>query len=290
MSTAQLVARRADGSRPLQRLGAVGPLTLAAGTVCVLLILCALAAPLIAPHDPTALDPLNVFAGSSAAHPLGTDDTGRDILSRLIHGARSSLAGPALVILISSVVGTTLALTAAWFGGWVDAAISRLLDLLFAFPGLVVAVVAAAVFGAGFLAPVLALSLGYVPVVARVLRAAAMRERRLPYVAALQLQGLPTRRIWLRHLLPNLAPLVLVQSAVGFGYAMLDLAAISFLGLGVQPPAPNWGVMVAGGQPAILNGAPQQSLYAALTVVIAVVAFNLVGERIARRFEDGGAR
>lgn len=290
MSTAQLVARRRDRPRPLRRLGALGPLTTVAAAVCALLVLAAVAAPLLAPHDPTAVDPLSVFAGPSGAHPLGTDDTGRDLLSRLIYGARTSLAGPALVIVISSVLGTLLALTAAWNGGWVDAAISRLLDVLFAFPGLVVAVVAAAVFGAGFLAPVLALSLGYVPVIARILRSAAMRERRLPYVAALRLQGMSTVRIWVRHLLPNLAPLILVQSAVGFGYAMLDLAAISFLGLGVQPPSPNWGVMVAGGQPGILNGTPEQALYAALTVVIAVVAFNLVGERIAQRFEEAETR
>jgi peptide/nickel transport system permease protein len=290
MSTAQLAARRHDRSRPLRRLGALGPLTTVAAAVCVLLVLAAIAAPVLAPHDPTAVDPLRVFAGASGAHPLGTDDTGRDLLSRLIYGARTSLAGPALVIVISSVVGTLLALTAAWNGGWVDAAISRLLDVLFAFPGLVVAVVAAAVFGAGFLAPVLALSLGYVPVIARILRSAAMRERRLPYVAALRLQGMSTARIWLRHLLPNLAPLILVQSAVGFGYAMLDLAAIAFLGLGVQPPSPNWGVMVAGGQPGILNGNPAQALYAALTVVIAVVAFNLVGERIAQHFEEAETR
>jgi peptide/nickel transport system permease protein len=289
MSVAQAAIGR---GRPavISRLGRVGWLSVLAATVAVLLVLVAVLAPLIAPHDPEAIDPLNVFAASSAAHPLGTDDTGRDLLSRLIYGARPSLAGPAIVVLISSTLGTLLALAAGWLGGPVDAVLSRGLDILFAFPGLILAVVAAAVFGAGFVAPVAALSIAYTPVIARVLRSAVLREVGLPYVAALRVQGASGARICFRHIVPNIAPLVLVQSAVGFGYAMLDLAAISFLGLGIQPPTPDWGVMAANGQPAILDGNPQQSLYAALVVVVAVVAFNLVGERLAQRFEIEEAR
>jgi peptide/nickel transport system permease protein len=284
VSAAQLTLTR---RRPtvLGRAAALGPLTTIAGGICALLIAVAVVGPLIAPHDPTAIDPLNVFAPSSPTHPLETDDTGRDILSRLIVGTRASLVGPALVILISATAGTFLALAGAWVGGWVDSGIARLIEVLFAFPGLILAVVAAAVFGAGFLAPVLALSLAYVPILARVARAAALKERNLPYVAALQVSGASGWSISLRHVLPNLLPLIVVQCAVGFGYAMLDLAAISYLGLGTQPPAPDWGVMVANGQPSILGGHPEQSLYAALVVVIAVVSFNLVGERLAQHFE-----
>jgi peptide/nickel transport system permease protein len=289
MSVAQLAVGR--GRPPIvTRLGRVGWLSVAAGAVAVLLVLVAVFAPVLAPHDPEAIDPLNVFAGASATHPLGTDDTGRDLLSRLIHGARPSLAGPAIVIVLSSTAGVLLALAAGWLGGPVDAVISRALDILFAFPGLILAVVVAAVFGAGFVAPVVALSIAYTPVIARILRAAVLRERSLPYVAALTVQGASGRAICFRHILPNLAPLVLVQSAVGFGYAMLDLATIAFLGLGLQPPTPDWGVMAANGQPAILDGHPQQSLYAALVVVVAVVAFNLVGERLAQHFEIEEAR
>lgn len=283
MSVAQLTAGRA---RPalVRRVAGFGVVTTIALVVCALLTLIALLAPLLAPHDPNAVDPLNAFAPASGAHPLGTDDTGRDLLSRLIAGTRPSLAGPALVIVASTTVGAFLAIAAAWRGGWLDATIARLLEVLFAFPGLILAVVAAAVFGAGFVAPVVALSIAYVPIVARVVRTAALKERALPYVAALQVQGASGWSICLRHLLPNLLPLIVVQAAIGFGYAMLDLAAISFLGLGIQPPSPDWGVMIAGGQPAILDGNPQQSLYAALVVVVAVVCFNLVGERLARRF------
>ncbi|ORT57052.1 ABC transporter permease [Streptomyces sp. CB03238] len=268
---------KAAAGRPRDRV------TLAAGGVVALFVLLAALGPLVAPYDPNAVDPLGVNAGPSGAHLLGTDDTGRDILSRLICGTRSSLAAPALVILISTTLGTLLALTAAWAGGWLDRFVSGALDVVFGFPGLIMAVLAAAVFGAGLTAPVVALSIAYLPLITRVVRSAALKERNLPYVSALQLLGAPTARIWLRHLLPNLLPLVLVQATIGFGYALLDVAAISFLGLGSQPPDPEWGLMVANGAPSILAGQPQQSLYAGLVILVVVVAFNLLGTGLSRR-------
>lgn len=257
--------------------------TLAAACVVGVFVLLAVFGPLIAPHDPNAVDPFDVNAGSSGAHLLGTDDTGRDILSRIICGARAGMAAPALVVLVSTVAGTLLALCAAWFGGWTDRIVSGLLDVVFGFPGLILAVLAVAVFGAGLGAPVVALSIAYLPLVTRVVRAAATKERGLPYIAALRLLGAPTHRIWLRHLLPNLAPLVLVQATIGFGYALLDIAAISFIGLGSQPPSPEWGLMVSNGAPGILSGQPQQSLYAGLVILVVVVAFNLLGSGLSRR-------
>ncbi|GAA2656919.1 ABC transporter permease [Paractinoplanes durhamensis] len=268
---------------PARRLASFGWATTIAGVICLLVALTALLAPWIAPHDPTAVDPLNAYAPFSAAHPLGTDDLGRDLLSRLIAGSRTSLAGPLVVIVLSGATGTAIAVAAAWIGGWFDAAVSRVLDILFAFPGLVLAITVTAVFGAGFLAPVVALSLAYVPIIARVMRAAALRERSLPYVEALRVQGFSGWHICRRHLLPNLAPLLVVQAAISFGYAMIDLASISFLGLGLQPPAADWGLMIANGQPSILAGFPQQSIAAAVAVVITVVAFTVVAERMASR-------
>ncbi|MFG2005503.1 ABC transporter permease [Spirillospora sp. NPDC048911] len=287
MSAAQVMMRPSRGVI-MRRTAAFGPLTAVAAGVCVLLVLVAVFGPVIAPHDATAIDPLAILAPPSPDHWLGTDGTGRDILSRLIVGTRPSLAGPALVIVLSALGGTLLAILSAWHGGWIDAAIGRLIEVTFAFPGLILAVVAAAVFGSGFVAPVIALSIAYVPVLARVLRAAALKERSLPYIDALRVQGVSGWVICVRHLLPNLLPLIVVQCAVGFGYAMLDLAAISYLGLGIQPPAPDWGVMIANGQPSIVGGYPQQSLYAAIVVVVAMVGFNLVGERLARHFDIEG--
>jgi len=269
--------------RVVGRLAGMDAVTAVAGAVVGLLVLVAIVGPLIAPYDPTAVDPLNVYAGPSSAHLLGTDDTGRDILSRLIYGARLSLVGPALIVAIAVVLGGVVALAAAWFGGWVDAVISRALDVLFAFPGLILAITAVAMFGAGLIAPVVALAISYTPYVARVLRSAAVRERLLPYVETAWVQGVSVRRIWFSHLGPNLLPLMLVQASISFGYALLDLAAISFLGLGVQPPKAEWGLMIANGEPGIVAGHPQQSLFAGITVLIAVVAFNVLGERISRR-------
>jgi peptide/nickel transport system permease protein len=256
-----------------------------AGLVCIVIVTIAVLAPWLAPHDPYAVDPLNALAPPSPAHPLGTDDLGRDLLSRLIIGSRTSLLGPFIVVTVAGAVGTALAVTSAWFGGWFDGLSSRVVDILFAFPALILAITVVSLFGAGFLAPVVALSIAYIPIFARVMRAAALREQSLPYVEALEIQGFSSLHIWRRHLLPNLLPLLLVQCAISFGYAMLELAALSFLGLGLQPPSADWGLMVANGEPSILAGAPQQSIYAAIAVVVTVVAFTLVAERLADRFE-----
>ena len=159
-----------------------------------------------------------------------------------------------------------------------------MLDILFAFPGLIFALLAVALFGPGLVAPVIALSIAYLPYIARVLRSGALRERNLPYIDACYAAGLPTRSIAARHLLPNIMPLVLVQATLSFGYALVDLAAISYLGLGVPPPSAEWGLMVANGQSAILSGHPQESLYAGVLIVVTVVAFNLLGDRMATYF------
>ncbi|MGW6055557.1 ABC transporter permease [Streptomyces sp. NPDC055189] len=285
MSTYQLASAAGD-RLPRGRVRALARgqgVPIAAGAVVALVVVAAVFAPLLAPYDPNAVDPLAVSRGSSAAHWLGTDDTGRDILSRLLYGARPSLLAPALITLAAGTVGTALAVSAAWLGGWYDRVVSAFLDLVFGFPGLVLAVVGAAVFGAGLDIAVLTLSLAYLPYIARIVRSAALRERSLPYVSALGMLGLPGRRICLRHLLPNLMPLVLVQATTSFGYTMLDVAAFSFIGLGTQPPTAEWGLMVANGAPGIIGGQPEQSLYAGLVIVVFVIACNLLGGGLSRR-------
>jgi peptide/nickel transport system permease protein len=267
-----------------RRTGRRDPVFVAAAGVVGAAALLAILAPVVAPYEPTTVDPTATYQAPSAAHWLGTDDLGRDIASRLLYGARLSLAGPLLVTLFVALAGTTLAIVAAWRGGVVDTVVTRALDILLSFPGLVLAVIAVAVLGTGFWVPVLFIGIAFVPIYTRVVRAAAMREMALPYVAALRIQGASPLRICLRHVVPNLAGLMVVQSTVGFGYALLDLAAISFLGLGLQPPVAEWGLMIANGKASILAGYPQQSLYAAVAVVIVVVAVNILGERLAERF------
>lgn len=252
-------------------------------TVLVALVLIAIFGPMLAPHSPTATSLLHANAGPSPEHPLGTDSLGRDTLSRLLFGARLSLLGPAVVIIVATVLGTALAILAAWTGGGVERLVVRLLDLLFAFPSLIFALLAVAVFGQGLVAPTIALALAYTPYLARVVHSVAAAERQQPYFDACRMAGFSGLRMCARHLLPNVSGTVRAQATIMFGSALVDLAAISFLGLGVQAPQSEWGLMVADGRSALLAGAPMQALSAGAMIVVTVVACNVLGERIASR-------
>ena len=248
-----------------------------------LLVGVAILGPFVAPYDPLDVDLGNVLGPSSPEHLLGTDQSGRDILSRLMFGARTSLLGPLGVVVFSTVLGVAAGVAAAWRGGWIDALISRASDLLFSFPGLLFAILAVSLFGEGLIAPVIALTIAYTPYVARLARSSALVERDAAYVAACRIQGFGGLRICVRHIVPNILPVIFAQATIDFGYALIDLAALSYLGLGVQPPAPDWGVMVSEGQASVMRGYPQQALYAGLLIVLTVVAFNVIGEGLADR-------
>lgn len=269
-----------------RRGGALGLLrgTGAAGIVSAVVIavvtFVAIFGPLLAPYSPTSPDLALTFVGPTGPHVLGYDFEGRDVLSRLLAGAQSSMLGPLAVVVGALVAGTLLAVVAAWRRGWLDSVISSGLDVLFAFPGILLAVLAAAVFGAGLTSASIALAIAYMPYVARVLRGAALKERGQPYVAALEVQGASATAVCLRHLIPNIAPLIVAQATIMFGYAMVDLAAVSFLGLGIQPPAANWGVMISENQIGIPQGYPLPALAAGACIVIVVIAFNVLGERL----------
>jgi peptide/nickel transport system permease protein len=267
-----------------ERLGVVGVISAAIIAIAAAL---ALIGPAIAPHDPNAGLLSDAFVGPGPGHPLGFDGQGRDLLSRLLAGARSSLLGPLAVVAMSMLVGTLLAVFSAWRGGWFDGVTSAVMDILFAFPAILLAILAAAVFGSGLVAASIALAIAYTPYIARVIRSGAQRERAQGYVAALEVQGLPALAICVRHLVPNVLPLIVAQGTVLFGYAMVDLAAISFIGLGVQPPQADWGLMVASGQSGVIQGYPAESLSAGLCIVIVVVAFHLLGEKLSGGAERG---
>ena len=241
---------------------------------------------LLAPYDPDGTNLSLSFVGPLGDHYLGFDSQGRDLLSRILTGARSSLVGPAIVVVLSIVVGTALAVATAWRGGIFDNVVSSGLDVLFAFPAIVLAIMASVVWGAGLRSATIALAVAYTPYIARILRGAALRERAREYVAALEVQGLRATAICVRHIARNLLPLIAAQGAILFGYAIVDLAAISFIGLGVQPPQADWGVMVANGQSGVLQGYPMESLAAGLCIVLVVVAVNLLGERLTDRAEE----
>jgi peptide/nickel transport system permease protein len=269
--------------RSPSRRGSVDVLLWLALAVLAALVVIAVFGPALAPHSPAVTSLLDRNAGSSPTHPLGTDSLGRDTLSRLLYGARLSLLGPAVVIVVATVLGTTLAILAAWTGGIVESLVVRLLDLLFAFPSLIFALLAVAVFGHGLIAPTIALALAYTPYLARVVHSVASAERQQPYFDACRMAGFSGLRMCVRHLLPNVSGTVRAQATIMFGSALVDLAAISFLGLGVQPPQAEWGLMVADGRSALLAGAPLAALSAGTMIVLTVVACNVLGERIATR-------
>ncbi len=276
---------RARAARPAGR-GAAGLLRstgiagMASAAVIAVATVLAVIGPLVAPYNPDLPNLAMAYIGPSVGHLLGYDFEGRDVLSRLLAGAQSSMIGPLAVVAGAMILGTVIAVIAAWRQGPTDTVISSGLDILFAFPGILLAVLAAAVFGAGLTAAAVALAIAYMPSVARELRGAAQRERGQPYVAALEVQGASATSICLRHIVPNMLPLIVAQATIMFGWAMVDLAAISFLGLGVQPPAPNWGVMISENQPGILQGYPLPALAAGLCIVGVVIAFNVLGERL----------
>ncbi|MEU1283502.1 ABC transporter permease [Kitasatospora sp. NPDC005856] len=260
-----------------------GPLFTAAVLLLGALVLVAVLAPLIAPYDPEALDLRSSLVGTGADHLLGTDQSGRDVLSRLLYGARTGLLGPLLVVGLSTVLGLLVGTLAGWRGGWVDALLSRAFDLVFSVPGLLVAIMFVAVSGPGLTAPVVAMAVAYTPYVGRLVRGLARQEKARPYLESYRVQGWSDWTICTRHLLPNIAPTVLAQSAINFGYALMDLAALSFLGFGVQPPAADWGAMINDGESALQQGAMLPALAPSVCIVLAVVAFGIVGEGIADR-------
>jgi peptide/nickel transport system permease protein len=274
-STRRLVPR--TFARVHRRLGTVGMI---AALFMLAMVLVALLAPLVAPYSPNAEDLLNISAAPSSSHLLGTDELGRDILSRLIWGARTSLLGPTIVVGVATLIAIPLASASAWCGGAVDTAISRVLDLIFAFPGLLLAILVVALYGSGLVPCSIALSIAYMPWIARVARAGLLRERNKAYIAAVDVQGVSGFAICVRHLIPNIASIIWSQVTISFGYALVDLAALSFLGLNVQPPTSDWGVMV-NNENALLDGHAMQVIYPCILIVLCVTAVTYVGNQLA---------
>jgi peptide/nickel transport system permease protein len=264
-------------------------LTLVAGIVIAIVVLAAVLATLLAPYDSDAQDLALSLKGGSTAHFLGTDKLGRDELSRLLVGARTTLLSALLVVAVSTAAGIPLGLVSGYFGGAVDALVSRTLDVVLAFPALLLALMIVATFGRGTANAVIALSVVYVPAIARLVRSSCLLEKRLPYVEAARALGFSNSRIMFRHVLPNVVPLLLVQAPIDFAYSMLDLAALSFLGLGVQPPRADWGAMLAEGREYLLLS-PRLALIPGAAIIVTVVAFNLLGDGLKARVAGPGRR
>jgi peptide/nickel transport system permease protein len=239
--------------------------------------LAALAGPSLAGVDPVAQDLAQRLDGPSWAHWFGLDELGRDIFSRVLAGARISLIVGVVVVSVSSAAGTLLGSVAGYFGGHVDEAISRIIDILLAFPGLLLAIAVVAVLGPSLTNVVFALSLiGWVGY-ARLVRGQVLRAREFEFVQAARALGATTPRILIRHVIPTALPAVMVQATLGMGGAILSEASLSFLGLGVQPPTPSWGTMLNAGRTHLLD-APHLTIFPGLAIAVLVLGFNFLGD------------
>lgn len=247
-------------------------------------LLAAVLGPWLLPSDPSAQLLALRLAPPSVAHPFGLDELGRDILARVLAGARVSFLVGITVVVVSAVVGTTLGAVAGYFGGAFDEVISRIIDILLAFPGLLLAIALVAVLGPSLANVLLALSLiGWVGY-ARLVRGQVLRARELDYVQAARALGATTARILWRHVIPAAMPAVLVQASLGMAGAIIGESSLSFLGLGVQPPTPSWGTMLSGGRAHILD-APHLTMFPGLAIALLVLGLNFLGDGLRDRLD-----
>jgi peptide/nickel transport system permease protein len=253
------------------------PVAMAGGAVVIALILVAIVAPYVAPYDPVHQDLANSLAGPSMKHLAGTDVHGRDIFSRIIHGTRISLRIGFLGMLLGCVGGVVLGLVAGYYGGWADTVIMRLMDVQLAFPGLLVAICIIAIIGPGLENVILAVGIFSVPLFARVTRGQILSLKEQEFIVAARMMGAQDGRIMLNHLLPNAVAPLLVLCTLRIATAILTAASLSFLGLGAQPPIPEWGAMLSDGR-AYLSIAPHVATTPGLAILITVLAFNLLGD------------
>lgn len=245
--------------------------------IIIIFIIAAIFAPWLAPYNPDKIDMNNALLQPSGSHWLGTDSLGRDTLSRVIYGARVSLMIGLVVVLFSSIVGMSLGLIAGYFGGWVHAILMRLVDMLMAFPVLILALLVAALLGGGLVNVIWALAFAMVPIYARLMCGQAISVKENDYVLAGRSMGASHLRIMLRHLAPNCFPPLIVMMTMMLGTTILAEAGLSFLGIGVQPPTPTWGNMVNDGRNYLLSN-PLLSFAPGLAIMLVVYAFNMIGD------------
>jgi peptide/nickel transport system permease protein len=269
--------------QPLRRLTSNRMVVLGA-VLTLALIVIALGADHIAPYDPLALNARHRLEAPSADFRFGTDRLGRDELSRVVYGARSSLGVAAASVSVALLVGTVLGLVAGYFGGSADLVIGRVMDVFFSFPVLLLAIAIAAMLGPGVRNAALAIAVVYTPLFARVVRAPVISERHRDYVDAARVIGASHPAIIGRHILPNVVSPIIVQASSALSAAILIEAALSYIGLGTQPPAPSWGTMLSEGR-TFLETAPWMSIFPGLAIALAVLAFNLLGDGLRDAFD-----
>jgi peptide/nickel transport system permease protein len=240
------------------------------------LVLVAIFAPFIAPYEPSAQDLDNTLAPPSADHPFGTDNTGRDIFSRIVFGTRYAIAIAVVVVTLETIIGVSLGLVAGYYKGRVDESIMRLLDVLVSLPPLLLAMVIVTTFGINIWNAMIAIGIVYIPMMSRTVRSSTLSIREETYVQAAEGLGYDSPRVMLKHILPNAVPPIVVLGTTDVAYALIDVATLSFLGLGIQPPKPSWGAMANAAREYILV-TPWPIVFPTLAIAIGVLGFNLLG-------------
>ena len=253
------------------------PMAIAGGIVALIFIVVAILAPVIAPYGAGQTDFGAALAGPSAKHLLGTDELGRDILSRIIFGARASMEAGVLATALAMVVAVPIGLIAGYYRGWLDPVIARITDVLLAFPFVMLAVGLAAILGPSLTNAILALGISVVPQLIRITRGEALALREEDYVRAAIANGASDLVILGRHILPNMTSTLIVQATVTIPTLIIGEALLSFLGLGVQPPTPSWGVMLSAAQP-FIDSAPRLAIFPGVAIFLATLSFNLLGD------------
>ena len=261
------------------------PLGAAGLAIIVLMILAAVGARWVEPYDPLTIDYANLLAAPSWEHWLGTDNFGRDVLSRIIYGAQTALSVGFLASILGSSLGAVIGVTSAYFGGRIDMAVQRFMDVLLSFPIIVLALAVVAILGKNIVLGVdvnlvIAIGLPMVPKVARVVRASALAIREMPYIDAARAAGFSHSRIIFRHIVPNVTAPYLIMLTAFVGQAILLEASLSFLGLGVTEPAPAWGLMLSGSAIGFYQQAPWMIVFPGIAISLAVFAFNLFGDSL----------
>jgi peptide/nickel transport system permease protein len=245
--------------------------------VVVVFVFTAAVAQWIAPHDPIALGLGQQLKAPSLEYPLGTDELGRDLLSRLLWGARYTLLITIGAVALALIVGTIAGIYSGFLGGWSDTIIMRVMDVLLAIPGFLLAIAIIAALGVGIVNVIIAVGVHAIPVFARIVRGATLSVREQEYVQAARALGSPNSRIMWRHILPNVTPPVLVQTTLQLATAILTASGLSFLGLGTQPPTPEWGAMLSAGRTYITSN-PQLAAIPGLAILLVALGFNLMGD------------
>lgn len=247
------------------------------GIIILIFVITSLIGPSLCKYDPTAIDLPNKYQGISANHWLGTDNLGRDTLTRLVYGARVTLMMSVVSVFVGSFIGIILGVLAGYYGGWIDALISRVIDLILAFPGLLLAIAVVAVLGSGIINTMAAIAFYSIPYVARLVRGLVISLKNTEFIQACKVIGASDFRILVFHIIPNTMGQIIIDVTLSLGSAILTASSLSFLGLGVQPPNPEWGAMLSQARE-VLRSTPLAALAPGTAITMVVLSFSLVGD------------